>query len=356
MSRVRGEWHHAFDLLQAELKVHDPTPFVVRVEARADGTQVWTTKEEDGTSWFLYSSGQLHRLQPVSDPKLPGAAKSLRGKVIAWRPGRRAVAVGPDGRTIWKLFRKNRLPSAVLRHRLALEGCMGAKHWRVPRILSVDERRARVQFERIDGAEIGVKRNESHKWKPVGAGLREFQAGVRTADLHHHDRRLELDTVSQLHQRYAQLFERRLSSVDRLLERLEGWVQPTTTSPPVAVHRDLHDGQFLAKENGHWVLDFDQLCAGEAELDLANLTAHFVLRDMQAENCDHAEGAEACSLSLISGYEIPNSNSAHQALRFYQAATFVRLALLYQFRPKWRHLFNPLIQRAVASVDELRHA
>ena len=352
-----GEWGHALTLIQAELRASDVESMVVRVEVRSNGRQIWALESEEGPHWFTYQSGELRRVIPAEDRKLPGASDLQPEGLLAWRPGRRAVMEDQDGTSIWKLFRGKRMKEALRRHELAFASCGDGAHWRIPAILHVDHKAARIQFERIQGQALPVLRRHAGAWRKVGRGLSEFQEAADVSGLARHGRREELDVIVRLHQRYSGLFGARLEGVDRLLERLETSVAAAAAPASfVAVHRDLHDGQFLVSEEEVAVLDFDQLCAGEREVDLANLTAHFVLRQLQQlEQVDEADVRE-CALALLAGAGMGGDEPTVNALRFYQAATFTRLAVLYSLRPKWRHLGPTLMSYAAASIDELCHA
>ncbi|QDV08189.1 Phosphotransferase enzyme family protein [Planctomycetes bacterium Poly30] len=351
-----GEWGRALTLIQGELRSEDVEARVIRVEARKDGSQVWALDGEGGPLWFVYDNGRLQRANPWEDRKLPAAAECLRDGLLAWRPGRRAVATSRDGGAVTKLFRPKRLEDAVLRHELALAGAGRIPHWQIPGIQRVDREAARIDFERIQGTELPVLGRHAGEWRRIGAGLAEFQRALDVSGLPRHGRREELDGIAQLHRRYSVLFGDRLPDVDDAVHRLERWVAKAPPRVSVAVHRDFHDGQFLVTESGVTVLDFDQLCAGEPEVDLGNLTAHFVLRQLQNRSTVQANDVRDCALAAMTGFEIDEDESAHAALRFYQAATFVRLAVLYSLRPRWRSLRGVLLQHASASLDELCHA
>lgn len=350
------EWDRALNLIEVETRSDQLESRVIRVEARRDGSQVWALLGDQGPLWFHYHGGKLRRVWPWEDKKLPGADEWLRGDILAWRPGRRAVVMAPDGRSVSKLFRSKRWKDAVQRHELARAGCARGGRWRVPAILEVDGAAARVQFERAHGVELPVLGRHSTQWRSVGAGLAEFQSGVDARDLPRHGRREEMQVVSDMHQRYATLFGSRLPGVSRLMERLESWVSRGTSGSLVAAHRDLHDGQFLYGEEGITVLDFDQLCAGEPELDLANLSTHFVLRQLQGAEAMGDRDAQECALALLAGHGIDGGDESYSALRFYQSATFLRLAILYSMRPRWRRLRKTLLAHAEVSLDELCHA
>ncbi len=100
-------------------------------------------------------------------------------------------------------------------------------------------------------------------------------------------------------------------------------------SPPVPVHRDLHDKQVLLDDNRVALLDCDTLARGEAALDLANLVVHLELRGLQGR-CTGAEARAAADAAL--GAYAPSAATACR-LPAYAAATRLRLACVYALRP-----------------------
>ncbi|MDP6369933.1 MAG: phosphotransferase [Planctomycetota bacterium] len=112
---------------------------------------------------------------------------------------------------------------------------------------------------------------------------------------------------------------------------------------PVLAHRDLHDGQFITTEQDIALLDFDCLCLGEKALDVANLIAHLSLRYLQGLSGATPESAEAAGEALLEGLDRSQERGFIKALRFYQATTFLRLALVYELRPRWWHIVPDLV-------------
>lgn len=98
--------------------------------------------------------------------------------------------------------------------------------------------------------------------------------------------------------------------------------------PPVLLHRDLHDRQVLVADDGSvGLLDFDLLAAGEPALDLANLLVHLELREHQGLLADAGVLRDA----VLEAYR--PSTATLTRLPAYAAATRLRLAAVYAFRP-----------------------
>jgi aminoglycoside phosphotransferase (APT) family kinase protein len=89
------------------------------------------------------------------------------------------------------------------------------------------------------------------------------------------------------------------------------------------------------------LLDLDLAACGDPALDLANLLVHFELRALQ-EHCSDAR-ARACAVALLEGYS-PDPPLLGR-LAAYAAATRLRLAGLYCFRPAPPGLVDELVRR-----------
>lgn len=110
----------------------------------------------------------------------------------------------------------------------------------------------------------------------------------------------------------------------------------------VPIHRDFYDKQVFLAADGHiGLLDFDTLASGEAALDVANALVHFELRALQGRYTSNQ--AARAGAALLSGYapEAP----VRARLTAYAAATRLRLACVYAFRPRWRACSAMLIER-----------
>lgn len=119
------------------------------------------------------------------------------------------------------------------------------------------------------------------------------------------------------------------------------------SDPPVLLHRDFYDKQILIDGEGRVsLLDFDTLAVGEAALDLANILAHLELRAMQGR-CT-VEEAMAAAAALLEGY--PTEAPVRHRLGAYAAATRLRLACVYAFRPSGSVLTPMLLSGPATSM------
>jgi len=106
------------------------------------------------------------------------------------------------------------------------------------------------------------------------------------------------------------------------------------------VHRDLHVKQVLVTADGEvGVLDLDTLAKGDPAVDVANFLAHLELRSLQGHYSPDRAGLAAAA--FVDGYRPDRALRAR--LTAYTAATRVRLACVYAFRPRWRHLARHLL-------------
>lgn len=116
--------------------------------------------------------------------------------------------------------------------------------------------------------------------------------------------------------------------------RVRQALQDGPGDPPVLAHRDLHDKQVLVAEDRVGLLDLDTVAVAEPALDLANLAAHARLREAQGLWTGQRRAvAEATVDALATATGVSGDRFAA-----YTAATELRLACLYAFRPRWQPL------------------
>lgn len=107
-------------------------------------------------------------------------------------------------------------------------------------------------------------------------------------------------------------------------ERLTALPEPAW----VPAHRDLHDKQLLAVGDRVGLLDLDTLCRADPALDLANLLAPLRLRVLQGR-CPPKIAARCAAVLLRTA----GLRAEPAALDTYTAASLLRLAAVYTFRP-----------------------
>lgn len=112
------------------------------------------------------------------------------------------------------------------------------------------------------------------------------------------------------------------------------------TVPVTFAHRDFHDKQVLFDDSCSWLLDVDTACTGDRELDLGNFLAHLFLRGLQWDRVEAHRELEATA-------EHAYGDGAHRhATRWYRRASLLRLACVYQLRPRWSHVVPALLDEA----------
>lgn len=328
---------------------------VLRADLGRD-EEVWLETESRGTRRWFRQADELTEVLPRHDARLPLCAaldwQAPGLEVLAWRPGRRiAIGCREDGRdVVLKGLRKGRLDAAYERYCRVHGALGGALDFVVPAV-EADAKRCALRLERLDYEPLGLTHRSESAWQQVGVALASFQRAVPSAGLVRHDFAAELAVLEELAARHR----------DGMGELPPGWsasweVLSCLAAPPrtrwVAAHRDLHDGQLLGDGERVALLDFDLLCEASPLLDVANLSVHLMLRAVQEQHGATRADAEGCGRALLLGYDIGDAAEDYRELRAYQAATFLRLALVYSMRPRWRAVVDPLIRYAQRCLDE----
>ncbi|MGY1885308.1 phosphotransferase family protein [Blastococcus sp. SYSU DS0753] len=268
-------------------------------------------------------------LQPQgADRRLRGLGELLAAPgaaLLAHRPERRAVLRhgGPDGAVAYtKVVRPDRLPGLLLAAQ------------RVPRLP--------VRTPRLLGSDLGLGRLTTaalpgrplHELLASAAAVPACRSlGTALAALHRapvppgtpvHDAAAEVAVL----RRWAEL-ARTFGAADVPgVEDVARALADRPAGPPALLHRDLHDRQVLVADDGSvGLLDFDLLAAGEPALDVANLLVHLELREQQGLLGTAAVLRDA----VLEGYR--PSTATLTRLPAYAAATRLRLAAVYAFRP-----------------------
>ena len=326
--------------------------FVQRVELHREGGLVLTLNAPDRPRWFLAHGDDLCPMLPEEDRRLPlceARAEELRSgavEILSWRPGRRIVLrpVGEPSRVL-KGYRRGRSAAAVARHRLAWRALARDASARTVPMLEHEEGTESMALAFTHGHPVRVQAADADIFHKLGAATSQLRAGLAGIPLDEHGPAAELAVLDDLERTVASV----RGPVDGwapLRRELEAALQRLAPRASVASHRDLHDGQVLTVEDDVVLLDFDLLCAADPALDPANLTAHLALRALQGAHGATRRGAENGARAFLEGLRCDVDEEFLRRLRTYQAATFLRLALLYSLRPRWRELSVPLVELA----------
>lgn len=312
-----------------------------------------------GRRWFSFA-GSLQELRPRAELALPlcgGTCLTEPGvSVLSWRPGRRIALcrAGESGARFLKGLRPGRWRPALVALELVHASLQGEEGFVVPRVLTSSRELACFETTWLGMEALELRHSSVRDFEHVGRALRLFQQQVDAGPLPGHTWGDELEVLNR-QQRDVELT---LGAVPREWLRVRAALPREFESPhaPVAVHRDLHDGQLLCDDGRVGLLDFDLLARGSGLLDLANLSVHLELRQLQTPALASENMAELLGRALLLGYDVGSGFELLRELRAYQGTSFLRLALLYAQRPRWAHLTGDLIRHAERCLDEYQTA
>jgi len=356
---VRGALDRALVGVDRELGWGSAQRLVQRVEPHRAGGLVLTLAALEGPRWYLARGDDLTLLVPEDETELPLCAEHAedlrrgRVEVLSWRPGRRIVLrpAGEPSRVL-KGYRRGRSAAAVARHRLAW-GALGRES--SARTVPVLEHRPESESMALaftHGQPVRVQAADADIFHKLGTATAQLRCGLSGSRLDEHGPAAELSVLDKLERTVASV-QGELAGWSSLRRELEGALGRLAPRASVASHRDLHDGQVLTVEDEVVLLDFDLLCAADPALDPANLTAHLALRALQGAHGATRRGADNGARAFLEGLACDVDEEFLRRLRTYQAATFLRLALLYSLRPRWRELSAPLVELAARSFHGL---
>jgi hypothetical protein len=331
-----------------------------RVDVDRQGALSLTVVEGRRARWFVADDLGCHELLPEQESAVPLAADIPRlqrtgaVEVLAWRPGRRLVLRLHRGGAslLVKGHRPRRSHEAARRHQLAARVFAGG-HLNVPALLSHDAERACLTVKHASGGPLGLGSSRQERFFRIGVALRAAQQQPVGEELPLHGSQEELAVLDDLAERVEAVAGSLPVGWSRAREHLDEVRDGLNGVPPALAHRDLHDGQFLDDAGRLTLLDFDLLCRADPLLDAANLLVHLKLRSLQELHGATAESVQQCGRTLLDGLDREDEPAYRSRLRFYQAATLLRLALIYRLRPAWQSVVGPLILLSERCFDEL---
>ena len=336
---------------------------IERVDIAKNGAVEVQLQTGKGRKWVKPGDDSSSELNISEDCRIPYSA-CLRDRapgapftILAYRPARRLVVrEGRDaGSVVIKAYRKGRGEAAAAKFRLAAEAFENSPII-APGSVGFSALHDCVEMPFLEGECVQVRARRADDFKSLGLGihdlqkfeadgllLSEFTRGDELAVLDERARRMGL-VNGALPYGWARL--RR--GLDQAAER----IPPAT---PVPTHRDLHDGQLLLTSEGLALLDFDQMCRAEPELDAANFLAHLALRGLQHPDSTSDKDVHACAKKFLDGLDAYEREGFWERLRFYQATSFARLALVYSLRPDWTFIVSRLVRLGHRCLDEFQH-
>ena len=284
-------------------------------------------------------------VQPAgADRRLPALADLVRREgatLLSHRPERRAVIRLRHGQdTYVKVVRPGHAPAiAAAADRAA---ALAGDSLRVARPLRCDEELSLVEFSELEGRtalEIGTGATADQLrlvWSSVGTAVRRLHAG-EAAGLPAHTAAEE----AQLTRRWLGLASAYRVLPDADVEKALLTLTAGAPGPTGLLHRDLHDKQLLIApgDSRAGIIDVDTLAVGELALDIANLLVHLELRGRQG--LLSADGVRASGAAFLEALR-PDPDTVRR-IPAYAAATRLRLAAVYAFRPQWAVVARDLL-------------
>lgn len=286
-------------------------------------------------------SGSARLVDPCKDMALPALESARhRGTLAGYRVGRRAIV--DTGDTFIKVVRPRRLPALLQTHRELPQCCPTVAF---PDVLASSDT-GWIELSRAPGSSLHdlVRQPE-----PGGTNILHQaidQIGVSLATLHGTDAPADREpaTVHRPHQ-WVQIVQRAEPDVAAELAPLAERLPELAPTQPTIVHGDLHDKNVFASSDGVALIDLDGVGVGVAEDDVANLGVHLELRALQAGRDQHI--GQDQRTRLYAAYRTQRDLNLER-LEAAERHTWFRLACLYRFRARSRHLSLELLRRAVS--------
>lgn len=332
---------------------------VVKAEISAEGVIQVELSLSHGRCWYEWTASGFRELKPVDDRKIPLAAcledknYKWRVKVLAYRPGKRLTLLDQSGEKprIVKGFRKGRLDGMIERYERAHEA-MSGRGVQAPEITDYDRPNEALIMAYQDGDPLHLAPETTDLFQMAGEALQAFQGYHGADEPEPFSARDELAVIDERRRRLQVVGAPLPHGFFANRERLER----THTGLPAPLwgwaHRDLHDLQFIQKSNHLALLDFDLMARADTTLDAGNFLAHLVLRQMQGVRGATQRGVDQSGRKFLQGLDRTREPGFWRRLRFYQATTFSRLALVYLVRPRWVHLVVDLLQMSNRCIDD----
>lgn len=326
-------------------------------ESPSGGWLLLSGSSRDDQRWFRADSGssQPRPVSVLDDERLRSVRRVVgtwlaRGydvRLLAWRPGRRAVfrvRTGRDTR-ICKLYRKDRQCAsrwaALAHHTDAI--------WRVPRVRSWNAKTRCLTLEHCPGRSL-----HERWWAGDGAardgdriaGLLNWLArAVPPSDFPRHDADDEVAILAKRLDAYSRTLERPLPAAAGLSRRVIEALRAEPAVAPVLSHRDLHDKQVLLDGEAGCLIDLDLAALAPPALDPGNILAHLRLRALQGARVPWREIASR-TIQLAGA-----PRGFGDSLGTWVAAALLRLGLIYSRRRRDPGLLERLLESTEHALE-----
>jgi hypothetical protein len=351
---------HLLDQVKGELADSGIRGEVDRVEISKKGAVQLQVVRGDCRCWFAWEDGEVRELEAAEDSRIPLATllkdESFAASVslLSYRPGRRLTLVDLSGRhpRILKGFRQGQLEHKIKKYEIAQVAFAG-RGVNVPEANEYDAADDALVMMFESGERLCMSADTTVQFHAIGERLRDFQGHDALADERAFDGSDELQVIDKRMAGLQQVGAELPEHWSRLRERLSQAIVRLTPAVVGLAHRDLHDKQFIQQPDCVALLDFDLMTRADVTLDPANFLAHMVLRNMQGLRGVTRASIYTCGKKFLQGLARNEEPGFWERLRFYQATTFCRLALVYAVRPRWAGLVPDLATMGNRCIDDL---
>ncbi|MFQ6005296.1 MAG: phosphotransferase [Woeseia sp.] len=351
---------HLLEQIEDQLESTGIRGHIARLEITGEGVVQMELALGERRSWYAWENQALSKLPVATDDKLPLAARlndasfAARTRLLSYRPGRRLTLIDYSGQKprILKGFRRGHLDRMVRKYEVA-HAALAGRGVHAPEVIEYDTANEALVMVFKAGERLRLSADTTELFYLVGKGLRDFQEHDALADECAFDSRAELQVIDKHAARLQQMGGQLPGHWPGLRKRL---AEASAGLAPAVVglaHRDLHDKQFIQQVNYLALLDFDLMSRADVALDAANFLAHLVLRKLQGLQGASQRGIDAGGKKFLQGLARNEESGFWERLRFYQATTFCRLALVYAVRPKWVGLMPDLVTMGNRCLDDL---
>lgn len=332
-----------------------------RLEVCRDGALLAQLRAGAQPLWVRWDGERIESLTPAGDHKLPLSAllrESGPGaglEVLNWRPGRRLVLLDSRNRIplIIKGYRKGHAAVAFTRYDAAYRALRG-NGVAAPEAIDLDAKYESIVLAHHSGVPLDVSLDSIDVFHRIGECLAAIQGRAADFEITTFVSGDELGVIDRFSEKVLAAGLELPRKCEILRDRL-GELEPMLPEMVAGLcHRDLHDRQFKLNADHLTLLDFDLLCRADVALDAANLLAHLALRQFQGMLGATPASVERCGKQFLEGLGRNEEPGFWERLRFYQASSFCRLALVYTLRPPWVSLAPTLVQMGQRCVDDLQ--
>jgi len=352
---------HMLDQVESGLLGAGTPGYVNKVEIGAGQDLQFELVLGDEPGWYAWERERPRKLVIAGDPRLPLAAQladerfAATVSVLAYRPGRRLTLLdrGAAEPRVLKGYRRGHLERMIRRYETA-HAALAGQGVDTPAVIGRDPGRECLAMAHHPGDRLALTAEATDLFHLVGEALRGFQEHRPAPGHELFDRHAELAVLDRRAGRLAAAAGGLPGGWLELRTRLEAAQAGLPAAVSGLAHRDLHDKQFVRYSDHLTLLDFDLLCMADITLDPANFLAHLVLRRLQGAAGATQRSIDACGKKFLEGLGRNAEPGFWERLRFYQATSFCRLALVYALRPRWVGLVPDLVAMGNRCLDDLQ--